>query len=89
MDGTYFQNPSEFNPNRFEKQASGIPYSFVAFGGGSRFCPGNEFARVETLVTIHYLVTQFKWKLCSEDNSFYRNPFPVFKQGLQVQIEPK
>jgi len=27
----------------------------VAFGGGQRLCAGIEFARVETLVTMHHL----------------------------------
>ncbi|OMO64876.1 Cytochrome P450 [Corchorus olitorius] len=89
MDEHIFPDPSKFDPTRFEKQASGAPpYCFVAFGG-ARICPGNEFARIETLVTIHYLVTMFNWKLCYSDNSFTRNPFPVFIHGMPIQIEPK
>ncbi|KAA3478800.1 cytochrome P450 716B1-like protein [Gossypium australe] len=57
--------------------------------GGARICPGSDFARIETLVTIHYLVTRFKWKLCCLDNSFSRNPFPVFSDGMLIEIEPK
>ncbi|KAK6268991.1 hypothetical protein QUC31_013151, partial [Theobroma cacao] len=60
MDKRIFPDPSKFDPTRFEKQASTPPYCFVAFGGGARICPGNEFARIETLVTVHYLVTRFK-----------------------------
>ncbi|TYG48449.1 hypothetical protein ES288_D10G015100v1 [Gossypium darwinii] len=89
MDERIFSDPSKFDPARFEKQASIPPYCFVAFGGGARICPGNEFARIETLVTIHYLVTRFKWKLCCLDNSFSRNPFPVFNDGMLIEIEPK
>ncbi|MFQ6644561.1 hypothetical protein Gotur_019268 [Gossypium turneri] len=89
MDERIFSDPSTFDPARFEKQASIPPYCFVAFGGGARICPGNEFARIETLVTIHYLVTRFKWKLCCLDNSFSRNPFPVFSDGMLIAIEPK
>ncbi|XWS19432.1 hypothetical protein CRYUN_Cryun31cG0015400 [Craigia yunnanensis] len=89
MDERIYPDPSKFDPTRFEKQASAPPYCFVAFGGGARICPGNEFARIETLVTIHYLVTRFKWKLCYLDNSFTRNPFPVFSHGMLIEIEPK
>ncbi|KDP20767.1 hypothetical protein JCGZ_21238 [Jatropha curcas] len=89
MDECIFPNPSKFDPTHFEKQASVPPYSFTAFGGGPRICPGNEFARIETLATIYYLVTRFTWKLCSSDMSFSRDPMPSFKDGLEIQIEPK
>ncbi|PKI67691.1 hypothetical protein CRG98_011904 [Punica granatum] len=85
MDESIFPEPSKFNPDRYENQLSVPPYCFVGFGGGPRICPGNEFARIETLVTIHYLVTRFSWKMCS-DNSFSRNPMPSPSQGLEVQI---
>ncbi|KAK9267503.1 hypothetical protein L1049_009931 [Liquidambar formosana] len=89
MDESIFPDPSKFDPTRFEKKAPAPPFSFVAFGGGPRMCPGNEFARIETLATMHYLVTQFKWKLCCVDNSFSRDPLPVFNHGLPIQIETK
>ncbi|KAE8125584.1 hypothetical protein FH972_020367 [Carpinus fangiana] len=88
MDNSIFQEPSKFYPSRFESQASIPPYSFVAFGGGPRICPGYEFARIETLVTIHYLVTQFTWKLCS-DNTFSRDPIPIPTQGLPIKLVPR
>ncbi|CAL5410877.1 unnamed protein product [Camellia sinensis] len=89
MDKTIFPNPSKINPTRFEKQAPAPPYCFVAFGGGPRMCPGYEFARIETLAIIHYLVTQFTCKLSSIDDSFCRDPMPVFNQGLPIHIKPK
>ncbi|EEF43890.1 cytochrome P450, putative [Ricinus communis] len=55
MEDCIFPNASKLDPTHFDKQAPA--YSFMAFGGGPRICPGNEFARIETLVTIHYLVT--------------------------------
>jgi cytochrome P450 family 26 subfamily A len=61
----------------------------VAFGGGARICPGYEFARLETLITIHYLVNRFTWKLCHPNISFSRDPLPIFKDGLEIEIEPK
>ncbi|KAM4102946.1 hypothetical protein ACJW30_06G041200 [Castanea mollissima] len=74
---------------RTENSASSVPpYSFVAFGGGPRICPGYEFARIETLVAIHYLITHFTWKLCA-DNSFSRDPMPVPAQGLPIQLVSK
>ncbi|KAI4388357.1 hypothetical protein MLD38_000691 [Melastoma candidum] len=88
MNESIFPEPSTFDPSRFEVQASIPPYSFIPFGGGPRICPGMEFARIETLVTIHYLMTRFTWKLLSE-NSFIRDPMPLPSQGLVIGITPK
>ncbi|KAK2377803.1 beta-amyrin 28-monooxygenase [Trifolium repens] len=85
MDNKIFPEPSKFDPSRFENQASTPPYCYVPFGGGARICPGNEFARVETLVAIHYLVTKFSWKQLS-DNSFSRDPVPTPTQGLLIEL---
>ncbi|KAI4306084.1 hypothetical protein L6164_029393 [Bauhinia variegata] len=88
MDTNIFPEPSKFDPMRFENQASIPPYCFIPFGGGPRICPGYEFARIETLVAIHYLVTRFAWKL-SADNGFSRDPMPVPTDGLPAQIWPR
>ncbi|KAK9025865.1 hypothetical protein V6N11_038720 [Hibiscus sabdariffa] len=89
MDDTIFPEPSKFDPNRFEDSASLPPYCFIPFGGGPRICPGYEFARIETLVSIHYLVTRFTWKILCSDNSFSRDPMLAPAKGLPVQISPR
>ena len=88
MDDNIFPEPTKFDPSRFENQASIPPYCFIPFGGGPRICPGIEFARIETLVTIHHLVTRFKWELCNTDNFFCRNPTPAPSGGLPIAITP-
>ncbi|KAJ9566246.1 hypothetical protein OSB04_002212 [Centaurea solstitialis] len=89
MDNNIFQNPTLFNPARFEKNApSPPPYSFVAFGGGPRMCPGIELAKMETLAMVHRLVTQFTWVLVNKDEAFKRIPMPEFDNGLLVQVMP-
>ncbi|XP_058742966.1 cytochrome P450 716B1-like [Vicia villosa] len=88
MDNKIFPEPSKFDPSRFENQASTPPYCYVPFGGGARICPGYEFAKIETLVAIHYLVTKFSWKLLS-DNSFSRDPMPTPSQGLLIELCPR
>nr|GMD53209.1 cytochrome P450 716B1-like [Ipomoea batatas] len=89
MDSSTFQEPEKFDPSRFENQAALPPYCFIPFGGGPRICPGYEFAKIETLVTIHRLVTHFTWKLCCKDDSFSRDPMPTPTQGLPIQLIPK
>ncbi|XP_020162581.1 cytochrome P450 716B1-like [Aegilops tauschii subsp. strangulata] len=89
MDASIFQEPTKFDPSRFENQTASAapPCSFVAFGGGPRICPGIEFSRIETLVTMHHLVRQFKWKLCCKENTFVRDPMPSPLRGLPIEIE--
>ncbi|KAL3503482.1 hypothetical protein ACH5RR_037931 [Cinchona calisaya] len=88
MDNSIFNEPEKFDPARFENQAAIPPYCFVPFGGGYRICPGYELAKIETLITIHHLVTLFKWKLCCTEK-FRRDPMPVPDKGLPIQLTPK
>ncbi|KAL6656643.1 hypothetical protein ACP70R_004423 [Stipagrostis hirtigluma subsp. patula] len=91
MDPAIFREPERFDPSRFESQAgaAATPYSFVAFGAGQRLCAGMEFARVETLVTMHHLVRRFRWRLCCKENTFVRDPMPSPLQGLPIELEHK
>ncbi|KAK1422611.1 hypothetical protein QVD17_17896 [Tagetes erecta] len=56
MDGSIFQNPTVFDPSRFENHIPPPPFSYVPFGGGARICPGMELAKMETLVMMHRLL---------------------------------
>ncbi|TVU04362.1 hypothetical protein EJB05_50073, partial [Eragrostis curvula] len=90
-DPAIFPEPANrFDPTRFENSSAIPPFYFIPFGGGARVCPGNDFARVETLVTVHYIVTGFKWKLAAGcDGSYARFPLPYPSQGLLIDIEPR
>ncbi|KAI6687486.1 hypothetical protein NL676_024314 [Syzygium grande] len=88
IDESIFPEPSKFDSARFENQKSVPPYSFVAFGGGPHVCPRNEFARIETLAAIHYLVTQYSWELCSDDHYIF-DPMPALTEGLLLRIVAK
>uniref|UniRef100_A0ACD5YBG4 Uncharacterized protein n=1 Tax=Avena sativa TaxID=4498 RepID=A0ACD5YBG4_AVESA len=88
MDPTIFHDPAKFEPSRFTSQTPVTPpCSFVAFGGGPRICPAIEFTKIETLVTMHYLVRQFRWKLCCKENNLARDPVPSPVYGLPIELE--
>ena len=93
MDAAIFPDPARFDPSRFDTQSSAAskapPYSFVAFGGGPRICVGMEFARIETLVTMHHLVRRFRWRLCCKEDTFARDPMPSPLHGLPIEIEQR
>lgn len=86
LDGSIYPDPYKFEPSRYEAPGAIPPHTFVAFGGGARMCPGYEFARIEVLTMLHYLITRFQWKLCLEENTVSRDPMPVFNQGLPIHI---
>jgi cytochrome P450 len=57
---------------------------FFGFGGGPRYCPGAELARLEMSIFLHHLVTKFDLELCGkEKTSFF--PIPKMSKGLQVR----
>ncbi|KAG9454080.1 hypothetical protein H6P81_006984 [Aristolochia fimbriata] len=90
MDEAIYAEPWKIDPSRYDSRTAEVPpYSFVAFGGGRRICPGIEFARLEILITVHNLVTRFDWKLCCRDDTFRRDPMPMPNQDLPILVEPK
>ncbi|GFZ14719.1 hypothetical protein Acr_24g0009090 [Actinidia rufa] len=91
MEKDIFENPMEFNPSRFNNASKPIPpYAYIPFGGGLHSCIGNEFARVETLTTIHKLVTMFEWSLVLHpDEAITRQPMPYPAMGLPIKVHPR
>ncbi|KAM0931550.1 hypothetical protein ACQ4PT_000290 [Festuca glaucescens] len=87
MDSHFFHEPRKFYPSRFDKSLP--PYCYMPFGGGPRMCPGNEFARVETMVAMHYLVRQFNWKVTCEEEAYKRDPKPTPTLGLPIKIKSR
>uniref|UniRef100_A0ACD5X4K9 Uncharacterized protein n=1 Tax=Avena sativa TaxID=4498 RepID=A0ACD5X4K9_AVESA len=87
MDSHLFHEPCKFDPSRFEKSLP--PYCYMPFGGGPRMCPGNEFARVETMVAMHYLVRQFRWNMICEQETYKRDPKPTPDLGLPIKLKSR
>ncbi|KAL5795165.1 hypothetical protein ACOSP7_003759 [Xanthoceras sorbifolium] len=61
LDSEIYPNPREFNPSRWEDY---IPKagSFLPFGAGSRLCPGNDLAKLEISVFLHYFLLNYELK---------------------------
>ena len=58
-DPKIYEDPTKFNPSRFEEDAR--PYSFLAFGVGGRSCLGMNLAKAMMLVFLYRLMTNFRW----------------------------
>jgi cytochrome P450 len=62
---SYWQNPADFQPERFLHRQSGERPSltYVPFGGGPRNCIGAVFAQIEAKVVLARILQQFDLKL--------------------------
>lgn len=67
-DPRYFPDPLRFDPERWtpEARASRPPYSYFPFGGGSRRCIAEAFARMEGILVIATLAQRWRMRLLSD-----------------------
>ncbi|XP_010922745.1 taxane 13-alpha-hydroxylase [Elaeis guineensis] len=88
MDKDIFEDPTNFDPSRFESPSKPVPpFAYIPFGAGYRMCIGNEFARVEVLTVMHHLVTKFEWSQLFPDETITRRPLPYPSKGLPIKLK--
>ncbi|KAL8244298.1 hypothetical protein R6Q59_010556 [Mikania micrantha] len=64
MEKSVWENPEEWNPERFMKENETIDFQrTVAFGGGKRVCAGSLQAFLISCIGIGRMVQEFEWKL--------------------------
>ncbi|KAL6215490.1 hypothetical protein ACLB2K_014920 [Fragaria x ananassa] len=80
----FFTDPQKFDLSRFEVAPK--PNTFMPFGSGVHACPGNELAKLELLIMIHHLVTNFRWEIEGSQSGTEYSPFPVPLNGLPVKL---
>ncbi|XP_042520854.1 cytochrome P450 724B1-like [Macadamia integrifolia] len=86
LDPSLHGSTLEFHPWRWEKQSQ-TSKKFTPFGGGPRFCPGSELAKVETAFFLHHLVLNFRWITEGVDHPL-AYPYVEFQRGLPLSVEP-
>ncbi|KAL3508980.1 hypothetical protein ACH5RR_028381 [Cinchona calisaya] len=86
-ESEYFEDPMTFNPSRFEDPVK--PYVYLPFGGGPRQCAGYQLAKLNILVLLHYVVTQYEWSLVNPEEPIAVDPLPFPAQGMPIRISPK
>lgn len=70
-DPTYWENPLEFRPERFEKvqlDMSARHFHFLPFGSGRRMCPGISLGLMMVHVTLGAMIQCFEWKAGKNGN---------------------
>ncbi|GLT73719.1 hypothetical protein SLA2020_455570 [Shorea laevis] len=59
LDPEVYPNPKEFDPSRWDDFTPKAG-SFLPFGGGSRLCPGNDLAKLEIAIFLHYFLLNYE-----------------------------
>ncbi|GFY92147.1 cytochrome P450, family 708, subfamily A, polypeptide 3 [Actinidia rufa] len=89
LDPTMHEDPLSFNPWRWEGQELHAgSKNFMAFGGGVRLCVGAEFAKLQTAIFIHHLVSKYRWEITGGGDTI-RRPSVTFPKGLYIQMSTK
>ncbi|OMO79428.1 Cytochrome P450 [Corchorus capsularis] len=84
-----YEDPLVFNPSRWEGvEINGATKSFMAFGGGMRFCVGTDFTKVQMAVFLHCLVSKYRWQPIKGGN-IVRTPGLQFPDGFHIQLREK
>ncbi|XP_057815324.2 3beta,22alpha-dihydroxysteroid 3-dehydrogenase isoform X2 [Cryptomeria japonica] len=83
LDEAVYPDPLTFNPWRWEKKIPSMYYT--PFGGGPRICAGQELAKLEIAIFLHYLVTQFTW--IHHDDEIINFPAVSFKNKLPITVK--
>jgi len=90
-DPRYFDNPAEYQPDRW---ASGLGkrlprFAYMPFGGGPRVCIGNRFAMMEAVLILARIAQHFALEAQSETPE----PFPSItlrpKGGVWLRPQPR
>uniref|UniRef100_A0A0D9ZBA4 Cytochrome P450 n=1 Tax=Oryza glumipatula TaxID=40148 RepID=A0A0D9ZBA4_9ORYZ len=86
-----YKDPNIFNPWRWKDTAEptgGASKDFMAFGGGLRLCVGADFAKLQTAIFLHCLVTKYRWKAI-KGGTMVLGPGLRFPEGFHIQLFPK
>ena len=86
----YWENPLKFDPERFspERMKNIHRYAWFPFGGGQRFCIGNNFAMMEMQIVLALAYTQFNFSL-AENFKLELEPLVTLrpKHGVMMKLE--
>ncbi len=84
-DPELWDQPDVFMPERFEYEKEYHKFQYFPFGGGPRFCIGNNFAQLEMQIILSQFLRQFEYD-CSKE--IEKEPMITLrpKGGLSAQL---
>uniref|UniRef100_A0A0E0KXF1 Cytochrome P450 n=1 Tax=Oryza punctata TaxID=4537 RepID=A0A0E0KXF1_ORYPU len=98
-DPAVFDNPTVFDPSRFNGEGEGDDVKLgraqqqgrrlLVFGAGGRTCLGMNLAKIMMLIFLHRLLTNFRWEMADDDPSLEKwAMFPRLKNGCPILLTP-
>ncbi|XP_002988455.2 ent-kaurenoic acid oxidase 1 isoform X2 [Selaginella moellendorffii] len=85
MDPHVHPDPEKFDPERWEKYGAS-PFTFMPFGMGNRTCPGNELAKLQIFIVVHYFVTGYRWTALNPNSKVSYLPHPRPRDFYSVRV---
>jgi cytochrome P450 len=87
----FWQNPEEFNPERFSQgqEKSRPRFAYIPFGGGPRLCIGDQFAMIEAQLIMAMVTQRFRLELLPH-RPVEADPLVTIrpKHGLPMKVVP-
>jgi cytochrome P450 len=83
----FWQQPEEFNPDRFLSENQ-TRFSYIPFGGGPHLCIGNNFAMIEAQLILAITALRFRFDLLP-GSTVEAEPLVTLrpKHGLPMQVK--
>jgi len=85
----YWENPEEFNPERFSKENSKKiqPFSHIPFGGGPRGCIGGNYAMMQMQLILTTILRRYNFEIPGRDDIEMR-PMLILrpKDGIKLKF---
>lgn len=88
----YFPEPERFEPERFSESAKGQrpQFAYFPFGGGTRVCIGESFAKMEGVLVLACIAQRFRFTLVAKQKIV---PEPKMtlrpKNRIWIRVEPR
>ncbi|KAH7446356.1 hypothetical protein KP509_01G052700 [Ceratopteris richardii] len=85
LDPDVYNDPLAFNPDRWENF---IPRqgTFIPFGAGVHMCPGNDFAKLEMSIFLHYAILDYVIQPQNPHAEIVYLPHPKPKDNYPVHV---
>ena len=83
----YWENPEEFNPDRFsaENRKKQHPFAHIPFGAGPKGCIGGNYAMMQMLLILVNLVRKFDFEL-EPGNEVVIQPMLILRPGSGLRV---
>jgi cytochrome P450 len=88
-DPANWQNPHDFQPERFSHGRKQPPFAYVPFGGGPRACIGAAFGQAEARIVIARLLQAFDFTLLEPNIHAHMGATLEPRPGVLMRVQPR